>query len=95
LPPVVGTSLAILAEGCLFSRIFLSHPLAAAIGRISYPLYLWHWPLLVFPHAYLFRPLTTNETVLSVGAVRNAVGICLGRSPGNMKVSFQAARSIG
>jgi hypothetical protein len=30
-----------------------------------------------------------------VGAVRNAVGICLARSPSNMKVSFQAARSIG
>jgi len=29
------------------------------------------------------------------GAVRNAVGIWLARSPGNMKVSFQAARSIG
>jgi peptidoglycan/LPS O-acetylase OafA/YrhL len=37
--PVVGTCLTILAEGCLVSRIFLSHPLAAAIGRISYPLY--------------------------------------------------------
>jgi peptidoglycan/LPS O-acetylase OafA/YrhL len=37
--PVVGTCLTILAEGCLVSRIFLSHPLAAAIGRISHPLY--------------------------------------------------------
>jgi hypothetical protein len=33
--------------------------------------------------------------VRPVGAVRNAVGICLARSPGNMEVSFQAARSIG
>ncbi|MGA7804410.1 acyltransferase family protein [Bradyrhizobium sp.] len=66
--PVAGTCLILLADGCLFSRIVLSHPLATAIGRISYPLYLWHWPLLVFPHAYLFRPLTASETVLSVGA---------------------------
>ncbi|MGH7594221.1 MAG: transposase [Gemmatimonadales bacterium] len=29
------------------------------------------------------------------GAVRNVVGIWLARSAGNMKVSFQAARSIG
>ena len=29
------------------------------------------------------------------GAVRNAVGIRLGEFSGNMKLSFQAARSIG
>src|SRR5258708_16019603 len=31
----------------------------------------------------------------SAGAVRNAVGIWCGAISGNMKVSFQAARSIG
>jgi hypothetical protein len=31
----------------------------------------------------------------SAGAVRNAVGIRCGAFSGNMKVSFQAARSIG
>jgi hypothetical protein len=30
-----------------------------------------------------------------LGAVRNAVGIRCGAFSGNMKVSFQAARSIG
>jgi tRNA(Arg) A34 adenosine deaminase TadA len=30
-----------------------------------------------------------------IGAVRNAVGIRCGAFSGNMKVSFQAARSIG
>jgi peptidoglycan/LPS O-acetylase OafA/YrhL len=70
LVPVVGASLMILAEGSFFSRIVLSHPLAAAIGRISYPLYLWHWPLLVLPRTWLFRPLTTGE---SLGAIAAAV----------------------
>jgi hypothetical protein len=32
---------------------------------------------------------------IKVGAVRNAVGIRYGVFPGNMKLSFQAARSIG
>ena len=36
---------------------------------------------------------TYNE--MNEGAVRNAVGIRYGVFPGNMKLSFQAARSIG
>src|ERR1700759_4320704 len=66
LVPVLGAGLTILAHGSFFSRIVLSHPIAAAIGRISYPLYLWHWPLLVLPRLWLFRPLTTAESLLAI-----------------------------
>jgi hypothetical protein len=34
------------------------------IGLISYPLYLWHWPLLVFGASIKFQPLTLTEREL-------------------------------
>lgn len=48
--PVVGAALLISAgEKAWFNRYVLSNRLMVWIGLISYPLYLWHWPLLVFP----------------------------------------------
>src|SRR5699024_2475600 len=47
--PVAGTALAI-ASGPLTwaNRAVFSQRWLVGIGLISYPLYLWHWPLLVF-----------------------------------------------
>jgi hypothetical protein len=39
--------------------------------------------------------LIENGACTVVGAVRNVVGIRCGAISGNMKISFQAARSIG
>jgi peptidoglycan/LPS O-acetylase OafA/YrhL len=47
--PAVGTALLISAgPQAWLNRTVLSHPAAVAVGLISYPLYLWHWPLLSF-----------------------------------------------
>jgi len=45
--PVMGT-MSIMAAGpaAWFNRTVLSHRLAIWFGLISFPLYLWHWPLL-------------------------------------------------
>lgn len=47
--PTCGAGLLILSGPTNFlSRHFLSNRIAVLIGLISFPLYLWHWPLLVF-----------------------------------------------
>ncbi len=66
--PVLGTMLTVLGEGAPFNRLVLSHRWTVLLGRISYPLYLWHWPLLVFAQLYLLRPLTPAETIIALGA---------------------------
>lgn len=48
--PVVGTMLLIYAGQDAWINKFLSHKLAVGIGLISYPLYMWHWPLLTLEH---------------------------------------------
>jgi peptidoglycan/LPS O-acetylase OafA/YrhL len=55
--PGWATLVPVLATGCAIgcgpaasaNRLVLSLSPAVAVGRISYPLYLWHWPLLAFP----------------------------------------------
>ena len=50
LPPCLGTALVIAAGRggeSLVARMLAWRPLAL-IGLISYSLYLWHWPVLVF-----------------------------------------------
>jgi peptidoglycan/LPS O-acetylase OafA/YrhL len=46
--PVTGTILLILSGNSTLNRRVLGIEPLVAIGLISYPLYLWHWPVIVF-----------------------------------------------
>ncbi len=46
--PVLGAVLIIASPNSLVNRIILSSRPMVSVGLISYPLYLWHWPLLSY-----------------------------------------------
>jgi peptidoglycan/LPS O-acetylase OafA/YrhL len=77
--PTLGAGLVIAAGASTFvNRRLLSHPVMVFIGLISYPLYLWHWPLLSFAHILglgIVPPLLTAG--LLAGSVVLAAGTYL------------------
>ena len=65
--PVFGGALLLSAPNGWGCRHVLASPAMVWIGLISYPLYLWHWPLLVYFALIKFAPLTLLERGLIVG----------------------------
>ncbi len=69
--PVLGTAFIIysnMAGMSLAGRILSVSPLVF-IGKISYSLYLWHWPLFIFTEYYIIRPLTWLELFLLLAVI--------------------------
>jgi peptidoglycan/LPS O-acetylase OafA/YrhL len=65
---VLGTAAIIAAGGSVHNPVaamLASRPLVA-IGRLSYSIYLVHWPLIVFWRLCVARPLVPHEQVLIV-----------------------------
>lgn len=71
--PVGGAALVIAAGPASWvNRRLLGHPTLATIGLISYPLYLWHWPVLVF-----VRVVTAVEPSVAVRCALIALSAAL------------------
>lgn len=68
LPPCVGTALVIYGGGGNPVSRYLSAPWLVFCGLISYSLYLWHWPFIVFAEIWLFRDLNNLEAAIVLAA---------------------------
>jgi peptidoglycan/LPS O-acetylase OafA/YrhL len=64
--PILGSVLLLSAPTAWGCRHIMSGKALVGIGLISYPLYLWHWPLLVFFGIIKFAPLTLIDRGLVV-----------------------------
>lgn len=72
--PVIGSALLITTQDSILNKHVLSQRFLVWIGLVSYPLYLWHWPLLAFtrilmgaePSAFVKLALILLSGLLSV-----------------------------
>ena len=66
--PTLGTaSLLAAGPGAIVNRTFLSFRPLIGIGLISYPLYLWHWPLLSISYIAYFGEVSQTIRALILG----------------------------
>lgn len=70
--PLIGACLIILGDGRI--SVFLASPFMRWLGDIAYPLYLWHWPLLIVGMAYF----ELEEVNFFFGVAVIAISLVLG-----------------
>ncbi|MAI91656.1 MAG: hypothetical protein CBB65_14540 [Hyphomonadaceae bacterium TMED5] len=67
--PTVGTLMLILGGANLVSKALLANPVATFFGNISYSLYLWHWPVIVFIRYYFGYSNELTWTWFAIAAI--------------------------
>lgn len=70
--PTLGTALIIYGGVTAYPNRLISNKIFVWIGLISYPLYLWHWPLISFP-----RIIMGEDQPAHVNTIALAAAVCL------------------
>ncbi len=61
--PTLGTALIIWAGPSHWANKLLSFPVLTGLGKISFSMYLWHWPLLSFARIFEYDPLCKSMRI--------------------------------
>jgi peptidoglycan/LPS O-acetylase OafA/YrhL len=66
--PAVAGSVAIVYFGATstFAQLALGNRVMVGLGKVSYPLYLWHWPILVFAYLTNGAPLSSLASSIAL-----------------------------
>lgn len=65
---VAGAAMVISGKGSATGRL-LGNPALSYVGRLSYAIYLVHWPIITFARYVLHRPLTATEILIATLAI--------------------------
>lgn len=91
LPAVAGGALLIRYGACGWVGAGLSQRLVVGIGRISYSLYLWHWPIIVYAR-YIWGEALPLPILLGAAALSLAAAYASWRW---VEMPVRRARNIG
>lgn len=91
LPAVIGSVLLLRYGACGIVGAGLSQTVAVGIGRMSYSLYLWHWPILVYAH-YIYGEEPGATTLWTAAALSFAIAYVSWRY---IEMPIRRARNIG
>lgn len=64
--PCVGAALIIISSKAKITKILLTNNLMTFIGKISFSLYMWHWPLLVFGKRFVEDSTYFNNDLINL-----------------------------
>jgi peptidoglycan/LPS O-acetylase OafA/YrhL len=95
--PVLGSGLLLVyGDKSKFASLLLANKLFVFIGLISYPLYLWHWPILSFGHIHFGYLMvgSTKVVLVALSFVLATITYFLVEQPLRFKINHRFKSAI-